>query len=338
VADRPLFAYALEWLAEGGILEGVICGNRETTTVQAQIAANRPANMSVTYLEDPMPRGAAGSVRDAAAATSADTFVVTDGTAIPNGIDLDELLAHHSMSGAAVTIVVYRERRANGNPSLEVPTGIYVFNRRALQYVPERGFCDIKEKLIPQLYAADERIVTFATGYDTPRVLDLATYHAVNEWMIDRLATGGERDGYVQAGQALVHRTARIDSSAMLVGPVLVAAGARVFGGAVVVGPTAIGSRAVVEQGAFVSRSIVLGRAAIGEQASADRCILGADATLESGVRATQTVLMAPRLRPTTAPALPSPRTDAFETPLLEFGRRVGRLLTGGDWSRSTVQ
>jgi NDP-sugar pyrophosphorylase family protein len=204
--------------------------------------------------------------------------------------------------------------------------------------VPERGFCDIKEKLIPQLYAAGERIVTFATGYDTPRVLDLATYHAVNEWMIDRLAIGGERDGYVQVGQALVHRTARVDQGAMLVGPVLVAAGARVFGGAVVVGPTAIGSRAVVEQGAFVSRSIVLGRAAIGEQASADRCILGADATLENGVRATQTVLMAPRVRPTTAPAMPHPRADAFDTPLLELGRRVGRLLTGGDWSRSTVQ
>jgi mannose-1-phosphate guanylyltransferase/phosphomannomutase len=337
VADRPLFAYALEWLADAGIPNAAVCGNRETTTVQAQIAANTPAKMSVTYLEDPMPRGAAGSVRDAAAASSANTFVVTDGTAIPNGINLKELLAHHADSGAAVTIVAYQEKRSNGNPSIEVPTGIYVFNRRALEHVPERGFCDIKEKLIPQLYAAGERIVTYTSGYDTPRVLDLATYHAVNEWMIERLAAGAERDGYVRAGQALVHRTARVDQSAMLVGPVLVGPGARVFGGAVIVGPTAIGARAIVERGAFVSRSIILGRAAIGEQSAADRCILAADAALDAGLRATQTVLMTPRVRSAAVPAVPT-RTDALDTPLLELGRRVGRLLTGGDWSRSTAQ
>jgi NDP-sugar pyrophosphorylase family protein len=337
VADRPVFAYALDWLAAAGIREAAVCGNRETSAVQQQIAGHTPANMSVAYLEDPMPRGAAGSVLDAAAASSAETFVVTDGTAIPIGIDLPELLAHHASSNAAVTVVVYQENRSHGNPTIEVPTGIYVFSRQALAHVPERGFCDIKEKLIPQLYASGERIVTYRTAHDTPRVLDLATYHAVNEWMIERLAEGAERGGYVRQGQALVHRTAMVEQDAMLVGPVLVGPGARVFGGAVVVGPTAIGARAIVEQGAFVSRSIVWARASIGEQASADRCILASEATLDAGAHAVQTVMMPQRVRATAARTLPN-TSDVLDTPLMELGRRVGRLLMGGDWSRSTAQ
>jgi mannose-1-phosphate guanylyltransferase/phosphomannomutase len=336
VADRPVFSYALEWLSDAGIQEAAVCGNRETSNVQTQIASHTPAHMAVAYHEDPMPRGAAGSVRDAAAASSAETFVVADGTAIPNTVNLSELLAQHAANEAAVTIVVYREARSNGNPSMEVPTGIYVFSRRALLHVPERGFCDIKEKLIPQLYAMGERIVTYTTEHDSPRVLDLATYHAVNEWAIERLATAAEPAEYVRSGQALVHRTAKVDASAMLVGPVLVGPGARVLSGAVIVGPTAIGGRAIVEQGAFVSRSIVWARATIGEQASADRCIMAAEAALDAHTQAVQIVLIPERVRPVAARTMADPAE--IETSLLEFGRRVGRLLTGGEWSRSTAQ
>ena len=62
-----------------------------------------------------MPRGAAGSLRDAAAASDADTFVVADGTAIPTAELRDLLMAHHA-SGAAVTVVVHSEPGRNGNP------------------------------------------------------------------------------------------------------------------------------------------------------------------------------------------------------------------------------
>ena len=89
-------------------------------------------------------------MRDAASVDEASTFVVADGSTIPT-VDLKELVLNHQASGAAATVVVHSESRGSGNPGLQVPAGIYIFERRALDAVPARGFFDIKEHLIPRL-------------------------------------------------------------------------------------------------------------------------------------------------------------------------------------------
>jgi NDP-sugar pyrophosphorylase family protein len=232
-----------------------------------------------------MPRGAAGSARDAALATTADTFVIADATAIPNA-DLRDLLERHRSSEACVTVVVHAEARPNGDASLQVPAGVYVFARRAFDQVPDRGFCDIKETLIPQLYSAGERVVAYETATAPPRVLDSATYMAVNEWQVEHLVgKGEERDGYITRGSALVHREAFVADDAALFGPVLIGPGARILSGAVVVGPTSVGREATVGRGALVSRSAVWRRSVIGDQAVADRCIVADDAVVAPGAQ-----------------------------------------------------
>ena len=136
-----------------------------------------------------MPRGAGGSDRDAAAASDSDTFVVADGTAIPN-VALPALLAAHRASGAAVTVVVHAEERGEGPAGLQVPCGIYIFSRRALDVVPSRGFYDIKESLIPLLHRSGERVVAYSTETPCARVLGVSSYLAVNEWMVETVRTG----------------------------------------------------------------------------------------------------------------------------------------------------
>jgi NDP-sugar pyrophosphorylase family protein len=287
--------------------------------------------MTVSYHEDPMPRGAAGSARDAAAASRARTFVVADGTTIPN-IDLDSLLLKHRTSGACVTVAVYSEaRRGHGEPC-----GTYVFDRRALDEVPAHGFCDIKEELIPQLYRAGERIVAFETAAPTPRVLDASTYMAVNEWLIEDLVRNGEEfDGYVRLGTGLVHRDAFIAGDAAIVGPVLVGPGARVLSGAVLLGPTSIGREATVERGGMVSRSAVWRRSTIGAEATADRCIVADDAVIERGSQILRGVVVADRRSDADVDWVAQqslPR--ALRSPAAELGARLGRVF-GATWSRS---
>src|ERR1700733_10668667 len=99
VAHRPLISYSLGWLRDCGIRHAIVCANRETQALESKLRRHVPEGLNVSYQEDPMPRGAAGAVRDAAAASDADTFVVAEGTAIPN-VDLRELLTAHRASGA----------------------------------------------------------------------------------------------------------------------------------------------------------------------------------------------------------------------------------------------
>jgi mannose-1-phosphate guanylyltransferase len=333
VAHRPLISYALSWLHEGGIRNVAVCANRETQALQPRLLRQLPPGMTLSYHEDPMPRGAAGALRDAAAASDADVFVVADGTAIPNVELRDLLLAHHT-SGAAVTLVVYREPGRNGSPCSQVPTGIYVFNRRALDVVPDRGFYDVKENLIPQLYRSGERVIAYPTETASPRVLDASSYLAVNEWMVEQLvATGARPEGYVKSGTCLFHRDATIADDAVFVGPVLVGAGARVMSAAVIVGPTSIVREVTLALGVLVSLSAFWRPSPIHDRAVVDRCILGDYTVVDPHSQAFKAVMgVNLRREPEIARGA---MLEPHGAPSFELFRRVGRVLSGTTWSRS---
>jgi len=330
-----LIWYGLSWLDKNGIREVAVCGNRETSVLQSRLGRHVPVGMSITYQQDPMPRGAGGCARDAALSTDAQTFVVAEATAIPN-VDLQEVLKHHESSGACVTVVVHAEARPNGATALQVPSGIYVFSRRAFDAVPARGFCDIKERLISQLYAAGERVASFQAETPAPRVLDSSTYMAVNEWMIERAVRNPEGyNGYIKTGSALVHPDAVVAEDAALIGPVLVAAGARIMSGAVIVGPTSVGRDAIIASGATVSRSAVWRRATIGERAVVDQCIVADDGVVEPIAHPCLSVVPADRKAGVEFDWVMDAPRHAAKKPSLEVGAWLGRLVFGPSWSRS---
>jgi mannose-1-phosphate guanylyltransferase len=291
VAHRPLISYAFSWFNEGGITRVSVCANRETRILQTAVLRYVPAGMGVAYVEDAMPRGAAGAVHDAVQGRDEDSLVVVDGTVVPT-VPLGELLDAHNRSGAAVTVVVHAEAVRHGNPPLHVPTGVYVFSRRALSLVPSRGFCDIKEHLIPALHRAGEVVATFETESASPRVLDSATYLALSDWTVERLvARDSQPEGYIKTGSCLFHADSLIAEDTSIVGPVLVGPGVRVMSGAIIVGPASIGREATIGRGAVVSRSTIWRRSIIGEHAVADRCVLADDTLLEPHAHVFRSVL-----------------------------------------------
>jgi NDP-sugar pyrophosphorylase family protein len=322
----------MSWLREGGIVDVAICANRETRVLESRLHRHVPSGMAVSYHEDAMPRGAAGAVRDAAAASDDAVFVIVDGTAIPN-VNLPQLLRAHHDSRATATVVVHAEADRSGRPSLQVPTGIYVFNRQVLDFIPATGFFDIKENLIPRLHQAGEQVSAYEIASASPRVLDASTYLAVNEWMIEHLVAGrAVPDGYVRSGSGLLHRDAVIDDGAMCVGPVLVGPGATVRSGAVIVGPTSIGREALVDSGALVSRSAIWRRCRIQENAAVDRCIIGDDAVIAAGTQTLRQIRMSAKGREV---EIARSAMASEEASSLELFKRMSRAFLGTAWSRS---
>src|SRR4051812_47934600 len=178
IAQRPLMTYAVSWLHDAGIRDVAVCGRGETRALQTHVAPYVPADMHVSWHEDPIPRGTGGAIRDAADTRGGDALVVVEGTAIPT-VALPQLLESHHASGAAVTVAVHDDRRSNGPAGHHVSTGIYIISRSALETVPTTGFCDLKETLIPRLYRAGARIAAHPVAEATARVMDTETYLAV---------------------------------------------------------------------------------------------------------------------------------------------------------------
>jgi len=274
VALHPLASYPLRWLRDAGLAHVTLCVNGGDGSLRHLLLREGFEEPFLGYHRDASPRGPAGCLRDATRASEAQTFVVAEATLIPS-VDLGDVIRQHRASGAALTVVTHR---AGGRArDIAMPTGIYVFDRRALEQVPDTGFHDIKENLVPRLYRSGERVASYVAPTAGPRIFDAETYLAVNHWMIERMHAASP-------SECEAIRTDRISPSATLIGPVLLGPHVEIQAGATIVGPTAIGGYSVIGTGAVVSRSVLWAHSAVGSRASVDRSLLAEGARVGAGV------------------------------------------------------
>jgi hypothetical protein len=183
-------------------------------------------------------------VRDADGATAGGGRVlVVEGACLPPAIAgrcgglaslLDRSVAHH----AGVI---------GSTPSGE-PAGMYLFTSEALKVIPPVGFFDLKEQLLPGLYARGMPVAVRSVLDCTVRVRD-------NESYLQAVARVAERAG--KRPPVMVSPTARIDPAAHVLGPALV------------------DDRASIADSAIVHESVVLAGARIGSGAVVSRSIIG---------------------------------------------------------------
>ncbi len=222
VVNTPLICYPLNWLRYAGITNATICANSESRLVRICLCDGSALGMKLDYYEDLIPRGPAGCVRDAGDHSDAELFVVSNGTSIPQ-IDLKRLLDTHISSGAAATVVLTRDLE-NGNMVEDrlIPTDIYVFGRHVLNYIPETGYQDIKEVLIPHLYDRGELVAAYVSKDPCLHVRDAGSYLVANKWILQQIThQPSSLSEYRQADQSCVHCSARLARGTNLIGPVV---------------------------------------------------------------------------------------------------------------------
>lgn len=276
VAQRPLISYALRWMRKGGLEFVTVCTNTAAREVSHQLG-EAPWGLRLRYTEDFTPRGPAGCVRDAGLNTPFSTFVVAHGTSVPV-VDIEALLHSHRTQNAAITVAVAQDatRRAR-------PCGVYVFERFALELIPQEGFQDIKEKVIPSLYRAGYRVSTHLARSAPPRVVSARAYLALDHWAVANASDYFDPlEGYRQVGDAVIHETAEVHRTARLLGPVLIGPWARIEADATMVGPGNLGTRSVVKRGAVLSRSATWNDCVIGENAFVDMSIIARGTSVPS--------------------------------------------------------
>jgi NDP-sugar pyrophosphorylase family protein len=279
VAQIPLIGHVLRWLRDGGITRATICANRWSRAVESCIGDGSDLSMQIDYIEDPEPRGPAGSARDAAVRLSADTVVVVDSTVVPD-CDLRAVISGHMVSKPAATAVVHYATRSGINGDrVATPAGIYVFNRKAFDLVPPFGFQDIKEHLLPTLRRQGQRVMAYCSPEFSPRVLNAETYLAVNHWMIERIPTAPDSLApwrpTEKGGMLAAHPSASIHPTARIIGPAVIGAGVTIGPNAVIVGPTSLGANTRIGAGSLVCRSVIWSGCHVGEQSFVDASVVG---------------------------------------------------------------
>ena len=296
IVDTPIIEHIFRLLATHGVDEvHVNVHYLADALLKAYGEDSRVNGMSVNLSREDKLLGTAGGVKRLAARFD-DTFVVVSGDALTD-VDIGEMVAFHKERGALATIALRRvydtsefgvvvvDEKGNIKGFQEKPdpkeaistlanTGIYVFEPRALDYVPEDTFFDFAQDVFPKLLENGESFVGYQGNFYWS---DIGTLQAYRQAQYDVLSgkvkvkiPGEKRGESLWVGEdAQIHPSATID------GYVVVGRDAVVGRDVVLAGDVTVGSDCWIRPNATIKRSILLPGASVGDGAYLEDCIVG---------------------------------------------------------------
>jgi len=282
VLGKPALQRILDSLADQGISDVVVCSNGESSLLAESVCPDD--RMKVEFLEEALPVGTAGAVRDAARTAGKDALFMVIPASMVAAPNVRAILDAHK-SGKCELTVMFNPEIAGTNKVGEA-SGIYVCGANVLNYIPAGGYFDIKEGLIPEMVRAGRQVHAAVLPSHAGNFRDRREYlGAIGDYLkyvrkppLDSIVSE-QRDsqGVWISSRAAVH------SSARLCGPAVIMDGAEVSAGAVILGPTVLETDAKVGADAVVVGSVVWDGATLGPGCTVQRSLIGAGAFVRPG-------------------------------------------------------
>jgi NDP-mannose synthase len=185
VGDRPILEHIMGRLAFSGVRKIDLCVSHLGELIQLYFSQDGilPDDLELAWHWEDEPLGTAGALRTVADLD--ETFIAMNGD-ILTSLDYSELVRFHREQEATLTIATHAkqvpidlgvietdDRRVVGyreKPTLDydVSMGIYVYEPKALEYLPSEGACQFPD-LVLRLLEAGERVAAYkseAEWYD----------------------------------------------------------------------------------------------------------------------------------------------------------------------------
>lgn len=171
VGGRPFLELLVRQLRYQGIRRLVLCAGYLAHQIENELGDGRIWDLTIEYSKEPQLLGTAGAVRFAEPLLrDVSDFIVMNGDSFME-IDLQQLIRFHRRYGSIASMAVLRlknemrygtvevtvegrvsgfKEKANGDPTGLVNAGIYVFNHRILECIPE-GKVSLETDVLPKL-------------------------------------------------------------------------------------------------------------------------------------------------------------------------------------------
>lgn len=294
IAGKPVIDWILEGLSRGGVETAILAVNYMAESFVRYLGPTK-FNIGILYSREARPMGTGGPIKMAEGLLKdSDMFLVLNGDVLSD-LDYKRLIQFHLERGGLATIALYRvedptrygsvevdeegrilrfvEKPEPGKaPSNLVNAGIYIFDRRVLEYIPQGRRVSTEREVFPRL-AEDGALY----GYEMKGLwVDIGIpedYLAANRLLLSKPEVGRIAEGAV------------IDGAATILTPVYIGSGVEI-GADSVIGPyTSIGDDVYVGKGCRIEGSIIFPGAVIGDHTSIRNAIVGENATIERWVK-----------------------------------------------------
>ncbi len=255
IAGQTALEHLLVHLANQGITQAVICSNDEGSLLAESIQIDN--RLEIQFLDEPLPVGTAGCIRDAASDDIDELLLVLPANLI-NPPEIDILTRAHHEGRAELTVFL--------NPSFIYEadkgqaSGIYICSPSIVEHIPKDGYCDIKEGLIPEMLRAGKtiRAVTLPNHVGNFRnrqeyLYSIANYIEEASELQPDLEPGQGTDSHI----IWMSSKTEVDPAARIYGPVVIMNGTRILNGAVIIGPTILGNNVTIGRDSIVANSVL---------------------------------------------------------------------------------
>jgi D-glycero-alpha-D-manno-heptose 1-phosphate guanylyltransferase len=189
VGERPFLELLVRQLRYQNIRRLVMCTGYRAQEIEHDLGDGRSWDVTIEYSREPEALGTAGAVKFAEPfLREVSDFLVMNGDSFME-MDFRQLICFHRKSGGIATMAVFRTRnemrygtvqvrpdgvvsgfaeKTNADPNGLVNAGVYVFNRRILEHIPE-GPSSLERDVFPKLltqgvYAFEQRGVFIDIG------------------------------------------------------------------------------------------------------------------------------------------------------------------------------
>jgi len=168
IGGRPVLAYLLDHLADGGVRDVVLCTGYLGEQVQATFGDSY-GRLRLVYSQESSPLGTAGALRLALPLVKSDSLLVMNGDSF-NEVDLRAVWTWHGAQGAEATLLLaevpdttrygrvrldadglvqgFDEKNDTGGPGW-INAGMYLLNHRLLATIPAGRAVSLEREMFP---------------------------------------------------------------------------------------------------------------------------------------------------------------------------------------------
>jgi len=272
LGQKTVLERLLVHLAEQGIRQVTICScGLGALPVES---LRTPGSLRVRLLNEQLSVGTAGSIRDAVC-DQGDTLLLIMSASVVSPPPVDVLVRAHQQGQCDLTIMF--DPDFGNAPDIGTPADIYVCNAQILEHIPQAGYFDIKEGVIPKMVRAGKTVGAVRLPKPVGNFRDWKEYlFAIGNYLKGDPQMGDELKLRKQTDSATVWAadTAYLDPRAQIYGPVVIMEGAQISKNAVLIGPLVIGRNAGIGEGSVVENSVLWDDAQIGSGCEIQRCLI----------------------------------------------------------------
>ncbi|MGD9702691.1 MAG: sugar phosphate nucleotidyltransferase [Acidimicrobiia bacterium] len=305
IANRPMMEHVISLLRKHGFDEIVVTVAFLAPNIKTYFGDGREFGASISYSDEPIPLGTAGSVGNARRSLR-ERFLVISGDVITD-IDLSRIWAFHEERGALATIaltpvenplefgIVITREDSSIERFLEKPTwgqvfsdtintGIYVFEPEIFDYIPDGRAVDFSSDVFPKLLADHRPLFgPVAEGY-WEDVGTLDAYLRAHKDVLDE-RVDIEIPGFRIGDAVWVGEGAEVSPDAEIIGPVVIGPGSKIEAGCRLGEYTVLGSNARLLADAQIERTVVHDNVYIGSNARIRGAVIGRSSSIRTNAR-----------------------------------------------------